>query len=79
MIERSISITTHCVLTKDPYEFTVLNKPVNPYPIEYKLNNLILSASYLQINAVFSCCRERFKYFDKPAELKLETAPKVDS
>jgi len=34
MIERSISITTHCVLTKDPYEFTVLNKPVNPYPIE---------------------------------------------
>jgi hypothetical protein len=31
----------------------------------------------LQINAVLSCCREKFKYFDKPAELKLETAPKL--
>ena len=72
-----LGITTHCVLTKDPYEPNI-TKNINPYPIEKKLKNLIGSAKFLQINAVLSCCRERFTYFDKPAVQKLETAPKVD-
>ena len=69
-------ITTHCVLTKDPYEPNILKKP-NPYPIEKKLKNLIIGAKFLQINAVLSCCREKFKLFDKPEVQKLETAPLV--
>ena len=73
----SLGITTHCVLTKDPYEPNILKNP-NPYPIEKKLKNLIGSAKFLQINAVLSCCREKFKLFDKPEVQKLETAPKVD-
>ena len=60
-----LGITTHCVLTKDPYEPNIL-KNINPYPIEKKLKNLIGSAKFLQINAVLSCCREKFNYFDKP-------------
>ena len=77
MIEKLGSITTYCVLTKDPYESNVKKNP-NPYPIEYKLKGYLGSAKFLQINAVLSCCRERFTYFDKPAVQKLETAPKVD-
>ena len=77
MISTGLGITTHCVLTKDPYEPSV-KKNQNPYPIEYKLKNYINSAKFLQINAVLSCCREKFKLFDKPEVQKLETAPKVD-
>ena len=76
MISTGLGITTHCVLTKDPYESNVLKNP-NPYPIEYKLRNYLGSAKFLQINAVLSCCREKFKLFDKPVIEKLETAEKV--
>ena len=66
MIESSLGgITTHCVLTKDPYSSPNLKEP-NPYPIEKKLKSYIGSAKFLQINAVLSCCREKFNYFDKP-------------
>jgi hypothetical protein len=59
MIESAIGgITTHCVLTKDPYEPSI-RKNQNPYPIEKKLRDLIVSAKFLQINAILSCCRER--------------------
>jgi hypothetical protein len=77
MISTGLGITTHCVLTKDPYEPSV-KKNQNPYPIEKKLKSYIRDAKFLQINAVLSCCRERFTYFDKPAVQKLETAPKVE-
>jgi hypothetical protein len=76
MIEKLGSITTYCVLTKDPYEPLITKNP-NPYPIETKLKNLMGSAKFLQINAVLSCCREKFKLFDKPVIEKLETAEKV--
>ena len=73
MIESALlGITTHCVLTKDPYEPSI-KKNINPYPIERKLKSIALNAKFLQINAVLSCCREKFKLFDKPAIQKLET------
>ena len=77
MIAQSLGITTYCVLTKDPYEPSALKNP-NPYPIQRKLKNLIGSAKFLQINAVLSCCREKFKLFEKPEVQKLETAPIVN-
>ena len=77
MIEKLGSITTYCVLTKDPYESNITKNP-NPYPIETKLKNLMGSAKFLQINAVLSCCREKFKLFDKPEVHNIKTAPKVD-
>ena len=78
----SRDISTQAVLTKNKFKKSVGTniKDPNPFPLESKLTGLILT-KFVQINAVFCCCREQFK-FEEPEKTeaeKMSTAVKVVS